>query len=76
MPSPERFTVRTAEGFRRLALLVGVLAGVGSLPVLQPSPSHWWVGLLFMLVIGLAAWGLVRALGWVVAGFLGRDRST
>ena len=62
------------EGMRRLAVLVGLLAAIGSfvafaLDAPGQFSSVWWAMLIVAALIGLAAWVLVRAISWAIQGF-------
>lgn len=70
---------RVREGFRRLAIVVGVLCAlppalVGS--VLFEKPG-WQLGLAATVGLGILGyalgWVFVRAIGWIVAGFFGHE---
>ena len=66
------------EGTRRLALLLGVvgaiLGGYFSFLYLQAgdAPAGWeyLLGTLFPILGFFIPWGAIRAIGWVVAGFI------
>jgi hypothetical protein len=77
MLTPER----VREGFRRLAVVAGVVAfllelggwvnntnkaGMGSDLSL---PFLWVIPSVVSVVSGLAVWAGIRAIGWIVAGF-------
>lgn len=75
-------TNRFTAGVRRLSIFCGVVASciygawAGlSLAIESDSFQHdvlwllmWWAGGL--VVCFFAVWGIVRAIGWVVAGFM------
>jgi len=73
-----------SEGFRRLAVVAGIVAALfmiggwvnnmvkaGDAAALH-EPVMWAIPILASLLTGVAAWGVVRLLGWVVAGFIER----
>ena len=66
------------EGFRRLAIivgsvcgLVGVLFGLGFGASFKVSSGMFGVGMLvgFAATFYVTGWGVIRVIGWVVAGF-------
>ena len=76
-----------SKGVRRLSLVAGLAAGVYHLITLnQPygppaqAPGHPWQNLAINLsnlalecgLYFLAAWFIVRVIGWVVAGFVSK----
>jgi hypothetical protein len=79
---------RLSEGFRRLSLVVGIAAGLlmgtgwvvnlsndpGSRALLS-QPLFWAACAGVSVVTGLLAYGAVRLVGWVLAGFLGASRN-
>lgn len=71
------------EGTRRLALLVGVagvfIGGYGSMLLLldqYPASAAWRYPFVMLLpILGFfIPWGVVRAIGWVVGGFVANSK--
>ena len=78
-----------SAGVRRLSLAAGVLAAIYHLATLNEplgppaqTPGHPWQNLVINLsnyaieaaLYFLAAWGIVRVLAWIVAGFISDSR--
>lgn len=63
-----------STGFRRLAIVLGVIAALGFLVLVwsPPGPAAWYQVPVLIGVLGVVfgvTWAVVRLIGWTVLGF-------